>query len=792
MTSRFLSPVFQALDGKGKALPGAKLDFFEVGSSTTRKDTFSDESLSVENSNPVLADGAGVFPNIYGIGSYRVVLQDRTGIQEWERGNVIWTDGSLSINGGITLQEAIAIDFSLGDPVTTIGYTTVNDGGGSDYIVVAGGTGTDDGGSHIDMDNGLQIELILAGDLNVKQFGITGDGTSDDTTAWLSLANFLTTNSISVIGNSEDNYKTTADVRIEADFDFDGRGASFMPVGANGVIVGKTQLGVFATVTADLEINTDFATVDSTGNFQVGDIVKILSTENWMLDPTPSEDMRKGAVNKINRISGNVMFFEKLLTDNYESTIETVTITKLDKVTVNMRNFSVLFGDSEPRVGVQIEADDGGVITNVKISKAQIQGVNVARCYKTMLTGNGVHEANNTGTGYGMQLNDCTDVKVHHNHFTGCRRGVDISGQVPSRGCDIAFNDADGSGLDSAGGNMPSNSGSSGFGSHETSEFNSYRQNKVSGCKFGILLRGKDELVQGNYFYQDINIACVQASKSINYTIYGNHYASGLRPGKTLVAGDEQQKTPQFVSFTNPAVDGGFYKIMNNTFDDLKNAFMTFNLTVNAPFTTLTNLTITGNSGTVQGTGSGTVFFLDQADQVVTIQDSFIINNDIRKGITSFEMYDPDLDIDYQGSVDIDNLHFGILDDILISGGGGTLTRQRFDMNMNIKNGEVNITGFVEFDITDSPVNVKMQNLPTKSVTGGSYGPAYGFPYVGDVTTTSVGNHGMIAMPAGTSGSIPTSAWVSFDLLAYNTPFPVANGYKVPLVFKYYTERRRV
>lgn len=71
----------------------------------------------------------------------------------------------------------------IGSYVSTAGYYTPGDGGGNEYKIVAGGTGTADGGSFIDLDNGLQASGLFGGVINVRQFGAKGDETSDDTTA---------------------------------------------------------------------------------------------------------------------------------------------------------------------------------------------------------------------------------------------------------------------------------------------------------------------------------------------------------------------------------------------------------------------------------------------------------------------------------------------------------------------------------------------------------------------------------------------------------------------------------
>lgn len=203
MASRFVLPYADV--GNGISNPsGAKLFFFEVGTSTD-KDTFANSSGSITNSNPVIADGDGIFPDIFISGSYKIVLKDRDDVQKSERDPV--TEFAESIGGIIyfdTVADMIASNLTIGQRVRTLGYLALGDGGGNTYDIVANGTGAADGGSFIDLTFPLgspsQARGIFFNDIvNIKQFGAVGDGSTDDTTKF---SNAITFNNNMYVPNS--------------------------------------------------------------------------------------------------------------------------------------------------------------------------------------------------------------------------------------------------------------------------------------------------------------------------------------------------------------------------------------------------------------------------------------------------------------------------------------------------------------------------------------------------------------------------------------------------------------
>ena len=79
--SRLIDSFEQILDGSGEPLALGLLDFFVSGSSDVRKKTYADAAETIENSNPVVLGGDGRCPNVFGTGTYNVILRTSAGVQ---------------------------------------------------------------------------------------------------------------------------------------------------------------------------------------------------------------------------------------------------------------------------------------------------------------------------------------------------------------------------------------------------------------------------------------------------------------------------------------------------------------------------------------------------------------------------------------------------------------------------------------------------------------------------------------------------------------------------------------
>lgn len=72
--ARIIAAFTQFLDGAGNPLVDGKIRFTQSGTNNTDKTTFSNSDLTDANTNPVILDGNGLCPNVFGTGVYRAAL----------------------------------------------------------------------------------------------------------------------------------------------------------------------------------------------------------------------------------------------------------------------------------------------------------------------------------------------------------------------------------------------------------------------------------------------------------------------------------------------------------------------------------------------------------------------------------------------------------------------------------------------------------------------------------------------------------------------------------------------
>lgn len=174
------------------------------------------------------------------------------------------TIAALRLTNPITSIEAITVE----------GYTTPGDGGGGLFFYQSSDTTSpDNGGTIIVSTNGSRWYRIFSGGVNVKWFGATGNGTTDDTGAIQNAISSITNGGEVYFPNGT--YSVTAPVATRVS---PGQGAAFILVTANSNIIFRGQdrdntsivpatneIEIFAISTAS-NLTFEYLTFDNSAN----------------------------------------------------------------------------------------------------------------------------------------------------------------------------------------------------------------------------------------------------------------------------------------------------------------------------------------------------------------------------------------------------------------------------------------------------------------------------------------------------------------------------------------------
>lgn len=204
----------------GRPNANGQIEFFADSSRTTLKDIFSDEGLSVAQSNPYTLDDTGRISNagegeVHYEGTATLVHTDMDDYEFRQDDDVVVSSkgdaASFAINEQSVASMVANLALNVGNLVKTNGYYFPNAHGGARYLIVAGGTGTVDSFHYINLGNGFQAQLLdLEENHNFLVAGARGDGASNDTTAMQAVINL------------------GGDIRVEGGFSFVGTNLSIV------------------------------------------------------------------------------------------------------------------------------------------------------------------------------------------------------------------------------------------------------------------------------------------------------------------------------------------------------------------------------------------------------------------------------------------------------------------------------------------------------------------------------------------------------------------------------------
>lgn len=217
-------PKYQFSGATGNPLVNGTLDVYLAGT-TTRTNTWKDQALTSQNTNPVVLDSRGECVLwLDSAVTYKFVLKNSVGVIQWTQDNLSPSGASdalksalaassgasligvysqnlsqfLKSNNAIYVDNIAAlrnIDVTKFTRVNVCGYySSGDDGGGIFFPDLTDTTSLDNGGSIIVASDATRWKVGNARSMSVKQWGCRWNGTSDDTPRAQVAIDFFTAN----------------------------------------------------------------------------------------------------------------------------------------------------------------------------------------------------------------------------------------------------------------------------------------------------------------------------------------------------------------------------------------------------------------------------------------------------------------------------------------------------------------------------------------------------------------------------------------------------------------------
>jgi hypothetical protein len=275
----YYSPFIPAFSSNGAPVPGALLNFY-LTDTTTRTPVYSDSGMTTELSNPVEADAAGKYPNIYLDDSvtYRVVQTDADGAQLGDaidpyipgqalKGDTGDPGGNVMAVGLFTELSSMSVDDDT-DLVQTSGYNTSGLGAALYRVGAADDDPAAETSWSTNTSNGRPV--YLAEDQpSVFMFGAKGDNTTDDRTTIQAGLDYLESIGGGMLRVPEGVYKTSGGLRVPSNVALQGDGF--------GSII-RPQAGGMGSVTTSSVTVTAAIVLVGVSNARVRDLFLDMAT----------------------------------------------------------------------------------------------------------------------------------------------------------------------------------------------------------------------------------------------------------------------------------------------------------------------------------------------------------------------------------------------------------------------------------------------------------------------------------------------------------------------------------
>lgn len=396
------------------------------------------------------------------------------------------------------------------------------------------------------------------------------------------------------------------------------------PSGAFTCLTDSGTQTASTTMTGAHRVNANSFTVTSAAGMSVGDLVEIKSNQNWPFNHE-SGTVKKGEWTKIAGISGTTITPATPLLCDYDTASETVTVKTYTPNVAIIDGLEIVYSTPTSAVGLGLDYLDGAssFLRNITIQGATLAGISLQQCYGVEVVNPKLINCYESGFGYGIQFNGCTDSHVKGGYSYRARHGVDFSGGYPShlcsvRGMHVLGHRDEGSCLSTHGGANRS----------------TFSDNILVGGPIGVQIRSPNTIVHDNVFGgHTSNFVTLAGAPGVS--VQGNvHFLR--HAGSTISANDGYFMEVSVGTNAGATEDNTLYGFSNTEFvvkDNVWNGLTDF-LLLGSGITKLEYWNIQGNDVAITNNSGGTNISFLNATSAATINSSSVYGPNHVRNIT--------------------------------------------------------------------------------------------------------------------------------------------------------------
>lgn len=285
------------------------------------------------------------------------------------------------------------------------------------------------------------------------------------------------------------------------------------------VILQKKQMSAFSFenrpsrsthVIKNITVHQSYIIVDDTTDIQPGDLLHLKSSKLWYWDDRGY--LTKGELHKIKKIEGKKVYLDRSIEEQYQvDKGEIVEVTAYPNKQLQLSNISFEHPKPYTTVMVKINYTTDTIIDRVSVKNSKSIGLFLNKTFNTVVKSSYIElgTTKDIPSGYGIQDYGGANNLITDSTFTKVRRGVDFSGDTPSRYGTVRHSKAVGykKGVLA--------SGNSGFGTHSTAEHIVFENNHIENFNYAFVTRGNDIRIHNN--------TASGFSQSFTAISFGNH-----------------------------------------------------------------------------------------------------------------------------------------------------------------------------------------------------------------------------------------------------------------------------